>query len=1269
MRKGLAILILGCLVQIHGATYTVTTNDDDGSAGTLRYVMLNQAISGDIISLQLTNPNTTIILSEPLPTITQSITIGSDINYPTATIDGDSQTYSLFSIAQGNATLQNLILSNGASIGGDGGEGSYGGGGGAGGGGALYIHGGAQVTLSAIQFMDNLAQGGAGGAGTGGAQGGGGGGGGFGIPGAGGTGDATSTGGGGGGGSMGGAGGSLSSGDSGGTLNFTQSGGGGGGSGGSSAQAGGIAYTPPSASSSNAGGSPGSNCGGSGAGAGGIGNDGTSAGGGVGGIGIGSDTYFGGGGGGGGDMASAPGGAGWGMGGGGGAYLAAGGAGGALGGGGGCAAIAASTYGGQGGFGGGGGASPTPNPTPTLFGGGTPSGQTGGGGAALGGAVFVQNLGTLMITDGTAFSTNTVTASGSGSPAALGPDLFIRSGGTVKFTNSSPLSIPTNIDSDQGAGGGLGGGVVIDCSTAAGSVSFLGINTYTSSTQILSGILQISQNENLGALTNSLLIQNGTLYPQTSLTIPVQRAVSLSGNAKIQIDSSNQLTISGLISGSGNLTQMGTTGMGEGTLTLSPGNNYSGGTNVQAGTIEISANSSKNDSALGQATSLLSMQADTQLMASGTFEIQSIRPITLTGNVTLNVATSGPNTPLTCFGLISGSGSLTKIGTEDLILTGANSYSGGTTVSIGRLVGNTTSLQGEITLSGGTTLLFLQAAPGNFTGTLSGTGTLQIGNSAPPPPFPYVNIASHNPDFSGPTNIFPSGTLKVNGSLAQSSLLTVQQGGFLGGTGLVGPVTSSGTIQPGNSIGTLTVNGDLMLTGFSHLNIEITPTESSLLKVLGAATLNGQLTILTLPGEFYGLQTTYTILTNTGLQSGSFAPVVSDPNFIPHVVNQSNAVILTITIQQPFLHFPYDNPNEESVGENINALVLSGNLPASSSLGAAINSLIGASNAEINRALDQMHPAPFSAFAEIQAALGGQLLSMFHKRPVPRCACFRESRIWVEPYGNWLKEKNLSYQVGFNAISKGVAGGIDTEIDEGITIGIGGGWNDTTMQWRRGQGHSAIKGYYGAVYADYAGESLYLGLSGIAGYDTCHSLRHIEFTTINEQASAERHNLEMMGQFAAAVFFGPSACFAFPYLNIDYFYLQEGKLKEHGAPGLNLRVDKHTSTTLRSEVGFAVQVQDINRENTLCVSPLFGLGWAMEMPLDRPKYTSTFEDQPISSRVQGWDYTWQLFTLRFGFSLTYKCLSLWGGYAAEMSPLEHTPFFDQRGDIRLEYNW
>ncbi len=75
--------------------------------------------------------------------------------------------------------------------------------------------------------------------------------------------------------------------------------------------------------------------------------------------------------------------------------------------------------------------------------------------------------------------------------------------------------------------------------------------------------------------------------------------------------------------------------------------------------------------------------------------------------------------------------------------------------------------------------------------------------------------------YTGPTTV-NAGTLWVNGSLAAASVVSVNSGSTLGGTGAIGgPVTvnAEGTLSPGASVGTLTVRNNLTLSG--NLLIEV----------------------------------------------------------------------------------------------------------------------------------------------------------------------------------------------------------------------------------------------------------------------------------------------------------------------------------------------------------------------------------------------------------------------------------------------------------------
>ena len=224
------------------------------------------------------------------------------------------------------------------------------------------------------------------------------------------------------------------------------------------------------------------------------------------------------------------------------------------------------------------------------------------------------------------------------------------------------------------------------------------------------------------------------------------------------------------MSGSGSLTKQGA-----GLLALGGTNTYSGGTSVNAGAL------------LGNSQSV---QGHIQNQAAVMFDQTAAG--TYSGNM-------------------SGTGSLVKQGNGLLIMSGANTYAGGTLVSAGTLQGDTRSLQGDILNQGA--VVFDQAAPGIYAGNMAGTGSLtKRGLGA-------VNMTGDFSQFSGSTTI-ASGLLSVNGSFGGSSLL-VQSGGMLGGNGLMPTITlQGGTLAPGMSIGTAHVSGDVTFGGGSFYRVE-----------------------------------------------------------------------------------------------------------------------------------------------------------------------------------------------------------------------------------------------------------------------------------------------------------------------------------------------------------------------------------------------------------------------------------------------------------------
>ena len=153
-----------------------------------------------------------------------------------------------------------------------------------------------------------------------------------------------------------------------------------------------------------------------------------------------------------------------------------------------------------------------------------------------------------------------------------------------------------------------------------------------------------------------------------------------------------------------------------GTLALTAANSYSGGTSV----VDNSTLSIADDHALGASTGGLTLGDAT---TSGTLAViatlSSTRAITLdAGGGTIDTS---PGATATLGGILTG-GELTKVDSGTLLLTGANDYSGGTSVFGGVLQGTTSSLQGDILNNA--SLVFDQSTTGSYDGTIDGTGSL-----------------------------------------------------------------------------------------------------------------------------------------------------------------------------------------------------------------------------------------------------------------------------------------------------------------------------------------------------------------------------------------------------------------------------------------------------------------------------------------------------------------------------------------------------------------
>ncbi|MDF1791192.1 MAG: DUF4347 domain-containing protein, partial [Thalassobaculaceae bacterium] len=437
----------------------------------------------------------------------------------------------------------------------------------------------------------------------------------------------------------------------------------------------------------------------------------------------------------------------------------------------------------------------------------------GGGTVALNGSVSGTNK--IWVLGGTTAEIGTTTSA---------PLIDIEGNSTVRFTTSgaytSNIEIQNTATIDTGANNVTINGNVADDGTNAlvksgtGTLTLSGTNTASGTMTLNQGTLSVAADGNLSAGT--VTINGGTLAVTGATTIDNAIAVGAS-NGTVNVGAN--VTMSGVVSGTGNLTKSGAS-----TLTLSGTNTYTGTTTVSGGTLSVST-----DSNLGTGSVALSG-----------------------GSLTVTGATTIDND-------ISGTGGLTKTGTDTVILSGTNTYSGGTTVNGGTLQvsgGNALADAGSVTVSTGATLDL--SGTSETIGSLTGNGTVNIGTGT----LTLTDAASTN--FSG--------SISGTGTIAGAGTYTVASGATLKGTSTFSTavtISNGGTIAPGNSPGKIST-GDLTLANGSTASMEINGTTAGTLydqiAVTGTVTISSATLSLTF-GYTPSLGDSYILIENDGVDA------------------------------------------------------------------------------------------------------------------------------------------------------------------------------------------------------------------------------------------------------------------------------------------------------------------------------------------------------------------------------------------------------------------
>ena len=458
----------------------------------------------------------------------------------------------------------------------------------------------------------------------------------------------------------------------------------------------------------------------------------------------------------------------------------------------------------------------------------------------------VVNLGTLSTAGpngiSAAFGTGAITL-------ASGTTFHATGGSATTFNNAFNLTsgtvtvpVPFGGGADVVIGGLISGagGLTVTSDTSGRKLTLPNANTFTGGV-ILSGTaaspkLTISNVAALGTgtLRSELTgVNNGGLDWTTDLSVGtgVTNAIDLAtgANMNLGLNSSAAAKFSGVISGAGILNKGGTS-----TAILSGANLYTGGTNVNGGTLTFLNTAAK--PATGTTTVAATATLGLGVGGAGFFSsanVDSLFANTLT-NVTLNATSRvGIDTTAGDFTYSTSNGTSTlgfaKLGINTLTVSGSSGFSGITTVAGGTLKlgsagnsGNTplgTNAAGTTVNSGATldlngfTLSTVEAL--NINGTGVGAGGALVNTSTIAATYSGLIAMAGNSTIAatnGDIVLSNAGTI-AGGNLTLSGNLTATAGSSIASIIGIGSstVTKTGT-------GTWTVSGANTYTGATAIN-------------------------------------------------------------------------------------------------------------------------------------------------------------------------------------------------------------------------------------------------------------------------------------------------------------------------------------------------------------------------------------------------------------------------------------------------------------------
>ncbi len=440
-----------------------------------------------------------------------------------------------------------------------------------------------------------------------------------------------------------------------------------------------------------------------------------------------------------------------------------------------------------------------------------------------------------------------------------------------------------------------------------------------------------------------------------------------------------------------------------------------------------------------------------------------------------------------------------------------------------------------------------------FAPDITGAGSVEV--------YSGTTILTGKSSYTGGTDVF-GGKLVVNGS---TGAVNVSSTGLLAGSGTIGDTVVSGVVAPGNSIGTMSVTGDLGLGAGSVYQVEVNEAgtqagiNNDLLKVTGAVTIDPGADLVVLAersgddGSGFDSINVYTVVTAEGGITGSFGSVTDNFVFLDSYLGY-DATNVYLTLRRNNVDFVDEarTPNQKATAEGLDSLsqdtalyrtilglyeneapeifdALSGEIHASA------NTVLRDEPRQVERAILSRIDAAFAAGAAQEAAPNGDAL-----------ATGGVLSVWFDALGGFGGYRGDGNAHTVDTSGGGALFGVDARVGQDWLFGLAAGYMNSSIGEKGFTASADTDSYYFGGYGSTQTGPFSFSFGGSYGHHAISTKRAVSFVGLSEQLNAD-YGARTLQAFAETGWrFGDEDGYLQPFAAASYVNLKTDGFSETG---------------------------------------------------------------------------------------------------------------------------